>query len=139
MYKPCVFPMFPPVHYQLFPPVCPDCSWCSECVTCERPPAVGPTLSTQKQSVLFTRFPVPCVFQIVCYLCAPYCLLGSQFPFSPIVLSMFLVCSQLCPVFLLWSQLFPVFPIESSVADVFPLILHVCPYYSQCVPCSLFP
>ena len=78
-----LFPVF-----LIFPPVCPNCSWCSECVTCGRSPAAGPTQSTKKQSVLFTRFPVPCAFQIVCYLCAPYCLLGSQFP----------VCSRLYPV-----------------------------------------
>ena len=72
-----LFPVF-----LIFPPVCPNCSWCSECVTCGRSPAAGPTQSTKKQSVLFTRFPVPCAFQVVCYLCAPYCLLGFQFPVS---------------------------------------------------------
>ncbi len=104
VYIPCVFPWFPSVFpnsptsaFLTFPPVFSDCSLCYKCVTCGRPPAVGPTLPTQKQSVLFTRFPVPCVFQIVCYLCAPYCLLGSQFP----------VCSQMCPV--------PNFPLLFSV------------------------
>ena len=96
-YVPSAFPNSPPVSSQLFLPLFPDCSLCYECVTCGRPPAVGLTLPTQKQSVLFTRFPVPCVFQIVCYLCAPYYLLGSQFP----------VCFQMCLV--------PNFPLLFSV------------------------
>ena len=97
-------------------PVFSDCSLCSECVTW--PPAVGPTLPTQKQSVLFTRFPVPYVFQIVCYLCAPYCLLGSQFP----------VCSRLYPV--------PYFPYCSQyVSCEFP-VFSDCSLCSECVTCK---
>ena len=97
-------------------PVFSDCSLCSECVTW--PPAVGPTLPTQKQSVLFTRFPVPYAFQIVCYLCAPYCLLGSQFP----------VCSRLYPV--------PFFPYCSQyVSCVFP-VFSDCSLCSECVTCK---
>ncbi len=99
-------------------PVFSDCSLCSECVTCGRPPAVGPTLPTQKQSVLFTQFPVPYVFQIVCYLCAPYCLLGSQFP----------VCSRLYPV--------PYFPYCSQyVSCEFP-VFSDCSLCSECVTCK---
>ena len=82
------------------------------------PPAVGPTLPTEKQSVLFTRFPVPYAFQIVCYLCAPYCLLGSQFP----------VCSRLYPV--------PYFPYCSQyVSCVFP-VFSDCSLCSECVTCK---
>ena len=99
-------------------PVFSDCSLCSECVTCGRPPAVGPTLPTQKQSVLFTRFPVPYAFQIVCYLCAPYSLLGSQFP----------VCSRLYPV--------PYFPYCSQfVSCEFP-VFSDCSLCSECVTCK---
>ena len=97
--------MFPPVHYQLFPPVCPDCSLCYECVTCGSPPAVGPTLPTQKQSVLFTWFPVP--------------MLLTQFP-VPIVLSMFRVC--------------PLYDPHCSLCT-FPVCMYpVCSLCSQCVP-----
>ncbi len=62
-----------------------DCSLCSECVTCERPPAVGPTLPTQKQSVLFTQFPVPSVVPIVSGV-------PSIFSSFPGVLSVLLTC-----------------------------------------------
>ena len=98
-----------------------DCSLCSECVTCGRPPAVGPTLPTQKQSVLFTRFPVPCAFQIVCYLCAPYCLLGSQFP----------VCSRLYIPF-------PIPYCSQYVSSVFP-VFSDCSLCSECVTCGRPP
>ena len=82
-----LFPVFP-----IFPPLCPDCSW----VTCWRPPAAGPTLSTQKQSVLFTRFPVPSVFPIVSCVPSVFSIFPGflripSFPVA-IVLSMFRVC-----------------------------------------------
>ena len=66
-------------------PVFSDCSLCSECVTCGRPPAVGPTLPTQKQSVLFTQFPVPSVVPIVSGV-------PSIFSSFPGVLSVLLTC-----------------------------------------------
>ena len=116
-----LFPVFP-----IFPPLCPDCSWCSEWVTCGRPPAAGPTLSTQKQSVLLTLSPVPSVFPIVS--CVP-----SVFHFSlfsqcvpsvfPIVYSVpSSYCSQyVSSVSPLWSPLFVVYIPSVYVPCVFPM------------------
>ena len=119
-YVPSAFPNFPPVHSQLLPPVFPDCCLCSECVTCGRQPAVGPTLPTQKQSVLFTWFPVPSVFPIVS--CVP-----SVFSIFPGVLSVFPIV-----YFVLSSQCvpdcvrFPIFPYCSQyVSNVFPIVSSV--------------
>ena len=115
-----LFPVFP-----IFPPLCPDCSLCSEWVTCGRPPAAGPTLSTQKQSVLLTRFPVPSVFPIVscvpsgfhfpCFLSVP-----SVFPIVYSVPSFY--CSQyVSSVSPLWSPLFVVYIPSVYVPCVFPM------------------
>ena len=81
------FPIFPYCSQYVSSvfPVFSDCSLCSECVTCGRPPAVGPTLPTQKQSVLFTQFPVPSVVPIVSGV-------PSIFSSFPGVLSVLLTC-----------------------------------------------
>ena len=104
-------------------------------ITCGRPPAAGPTLSTQKQSVLLTRYPVPSVFPIVscvpsgshfpCFLSVfPVCsLLFTRFPVS-IILSMFLVCPLCDP--------------HCSLCT-FPVCMYpVCSLCSQCVPSKAF-
>ena len=99
-------------------PVCmyPVCSLCSQCV---------PSKAFLKENSVLSVLPLWYLLFVMFPVCTP---------FSPIVLSMFRVCSRLCPVFPLWSPLFPVFPIDPSVADVFPLVPHVCRYCSQCVP-----
>ena len=112
-----VFPVFPidPSVANVFPlvPCVPPYSPCVSQLL-----AAGPTQSTKKQSVLFTQFPVPCAFQVVCYLCAPNCLLGFQFP----------VCSRLYPV--------PFFPYCSQyVSCVFP-VFSDCSLCSECVTCK---
>ena len=74
-------------------------------------------------SLLLTWFPVPSVFPNVS---------GSQF--SPIVLSMFLVCSQLCPVFLCG--------LHCSQCSLLNPVLLMCSFlFPMCVPIihSVFP